>query len=162
LSSLSASCWNQFPGFCTCLLFFSFLCVKFWIIWHGYIDQLASCLSFTMQCYIRSVCWHRSICDNRCVSHNGGTIDSYDLSSSRLLVSNPWHRMCSYRPVDVTRHHIVSISVFRRRECCSPHNHTHCVFYYLTTHSEFTVSLLLYGVPLTVSRIDCLILGCCY
>jgi len=68
--------------------------------------------------------------------------------------------MFTYRPVDVTSHCIVSISVFRWRKYCASHDNIFHVSFCLIAHSAFTIIWLLRDVPLMITCIECLTLGC--
>ena len=67
-----------------------------------------------------------------------------------------------YRPVDVIRHHIVYISVFRWCKCCASCNNMFYVFFYLIAHSAFTIKCLLHDIPLIIMHVEWLISSCYY
>ena len=67
--------------------------------------------------------------------------------------------MFIYRPVDVTSHLIVSISVSRWSKYCVPCNNTFHVLFCQRAHSAFAINLLLHDVHLMIMFIECFILG---
>jgi len=77
-----------------------------------------------------------------------------------VTVSNLQPHMFTYCPVDATSHCIVSISVFRWRKYCAFHNNMFHDSFCLIALSAFTIIWLLRDVPLMVTFIECLTLGC--
>jgi hypothetical protein len=79
-----------------------------------------------------------------------------------VTVSNLQLHMFTYCPMDVTSQCIVSISVFRWRKCCVTHNNMFLVSFCLIAHSAFAIIWVFRDVPLMITSIECLTLGCCH
>jgi len=67
-----------------------------------------------------------------------------------------------YRPLDVTSHLTVSISVFRRHKCCASRNNAFYMFLCLTARPAFTINCLLRDVHLMIIGFEWFILSSCY